>query len=179
MQFKTISLIKYGIVNVWTTMRDDLPDLAKMMEDIESITEEERKNSSAICYVVNTWKSAIKLPQSIKTHFGTDLFVWTDRAEWDNETHVCKWTIELHRFRDSIRCHGSTTFETAMGGLGTKITFSGDLDWNSQKLAGLTGLFGETVLMMAENIVQNAIQKNFRKIAETITKYLDLKLPAH
>jgi len=175
MQFKTVNLIKHETEKVWATMRDDLPKLAEMMDDIESITEKERTESQTTYHVVNIWKSAIKLPQSIMSVLGSDLFVWTDRAEWNNETHVCRWTIELAHFRDSVECHGTTIFESAMGGKGTKISFSGDLVWDRHKLGGIAGAFGETVLIVAEDFIQNAVQKNFRKIAETIAKYMDQK----
>ena len=156
-------------------MRDELPKLAEMMEYIESITEKERTKTPTIYHVVNIWKSATNFPQSIVSLLGSDLFVWTDKAEWNNETHVCRWIIELHHFHDSIKCQGMTIFEPALGGNGTKITFSGDLEWDSQKLAFITGAIGETVLVMAGDIIRNKIEKNFRKVAETIAKYLDKK----
>jgi hypothetical protein len=172
MQFKTVDLVKHGMEKVWASMRDDLPKLANMMEDVESITEEKRFESPPVVHVVNIWKSAMRLPHSLRMLMGSELLAWTDHGEWNNETHVCQWTIELHNFHDSVECHGKTVFEPAMGGNGTKITFSGGLEWNSQKLAGIVGFFGETVLLMAENIIHHAIQKNFRNIAETIAKYL-------
>ncbi len=175
MQFKTVNLIKHGVEDVWQTMRDDLPKLAEMMDDLESITEKERTESPTVFHVVNIWISATKIPQSIKKILDSEHFVWTDRAEWNNETHVCRWTINLHHFHDSVQSHGTTIFEPAMGGNGTKVTFSGNLEWDNEKLTGIVGVFGETVLILAKDIIQNAIQKNFRKITGAIEKYLDQK----
>lgn len=172
MQFKTVDLVKHGKEKVWATMRDDLSKLAEMMEDIESITETERTESPPVVHLVNIWKSALKIPQSIKMIIGSETLVWTDRGNWNNETHICEWTIEFLNLHDSVECRGTTVFEPALGGKGTKITFSGNLEWNSQKLAGIAGFFGETVMLMAEDIIDYAIQKNFRKIADTTGKYL-------
>jgi hypothetical protein len=172
MQFRTLDLVKHEMEKVWASMRDDLPKLADMMEDVESITEEERFESPPVVHVVNIWKCAMSLPNSLRMFVDSGVFIWTDRGEWNNETHVCKWTIEVHNFRDSVECHGKTVFEPAMGGNGTKITFSGDLELNSQKLAGITGFLGATVLLMAEDIIHHAIQKNFRNITKTIAKYM-------
>lgn len=172
MKFQTITIIKYKIDAVWKTMRDDLPELAYLMEDIESITEKERHVSPSVHKVINIWKSATKLPPIIMRYLNTDMFTWTDRAEWNNESLVCNWKIEPHHFRDSIHCKGKTSFESAMGGLGTKITFSGDLEYNSQKLIGITNFIGDTVLGAADSIIRIIVQKNFRKIAEAIEKHL-------
>jgi len=173
MDFKTISLIKHNKARVWMTMRDDLPKLAEMMDDVESITERERTETPAVYYVVNIWKSATKLPRVIVQWLNSEYFTWTDKAEWNNNSYECNWTIELNYFRDSIKCHGTTTFEPAMGGNGTRVTFNGKLEWDKDKLTGITGVFGDAVLAMAEGIIQNVIQKNFRKVTETIAKHLD------
>lgn len=172
MLFKTVNLVKRGMEQVWVTMRDDLPKLAGIMEDVESITEDQRSESPPIVDVVNIWKSAMRPPQSLRMLMGSEALVWTDRGEWNNETHVCRWTIELHNFHDSVECRGTTVFEPALGGKGTKITFSGDLEWNSQKSAGIAGILGEVVLAIAEDIIHRAIQNSFRNIAETIAKYV-------
>jgi hypothetical protein len=173
MEFKTISLIKHRTEKVWSTMRDELPKLAEMMDDIESITEKERIQSKTLYQIVNIWKSATRLPQPVMNLLHTDSFSWTDRAEWNNESHICQWSIEMHYFHDAVQCHGSTVFEPAMGGNGTKVTFSGNLILNSRKLEGFTGVLGEAVFAAAQGIIQNTIQKNFRKVTETIGKHLD------
>jgi len=156
-------------------MRDDLPELAGMIDEIESITEMERTGSEPNYHIVNIWKSSIKLPQAIMSVLGSDLFVWTDTADWNDETHICNWSIELHRFRDSVQCHGTTSFEPAMGGGGTKITFAGDIEWDNRKSGGMTGAMGEAFLVMGGDIIQNSVQKNFRKLTEAASKYLDKK----
>ena len=175
MQFKTVNLIKHGLDKVWTTMRDDLPELAGMMDEIESVTEMEKTVTKSNYHIVNIWRSAIKLPQAIISVLGSDLFVWTDRADWNNETHVCTWSIEVHKFRDSVQCHGTTSFEPAMGGSGTKITFAGELEWDNRKSGGISGAMGEAFLAMGGDIIQSSVQKNFRKLAEAAAKYLDKK----
>jgi hypothetical protein len=124
---------------------------------------------------VNIWKAAVKLPESVMSALGSDLFIWTDRAEWNNDTHICTWTIELHQFRDSVQCYGITTFETAMGGNGTRITFSGNIEWDSSKTGGIKGMLGEAFMVIGGDFIQNAVQKNFRKMAEAAAKYLDKK----
>jgi hypothetical protein len=173
MEFKTTSLIKFGTEKVWATMRDDLPKLAEMMEDIESITETSRTVSKTTYNIVNIWKSATKLPQPIINLLHSNYFSWTDTAEWNNETHFCKWSIEMHHLQNAVICHGSTIFEPAMGGNGTKVTFCGNLELDSRKLSGITGVLGEAVFIGAQGIIQNMMQKNFRKVIETIGKHLD------
>jgi hypothetical protein len=173
MKFQTVSIVKHHINAVWVSMRDDLPAVTSRREDIHSVTEQERHASPRICRIVNVWKARTKLPPAAMRLLDADMFVWTDRAEWNNETRVCTWSIEPHHFRDSICCHGTTAFEPAVGGTGTRITFSGDLEWDSAKLLGLAGGMGEAVFSSAEGIIRNVIQKNFRKVADAVALHLD------
>jgi len=168
-------MIKHGTEKVWKTMRDDLTELVGMIDEIESVTGKERNETKQIYRVVNIWQASVKLPQTIMSVIGSDLFSWTDRAEWNNDTHICTWTIELHQFRESVKCNGTTTFEPAMGGNGTRVTFSGNIDWDNRKTGGMTGMLGEAFLVIGGDFIQNAVQKNFRKLAEATAKYLDKK----
>jgi len=175
MRFQTVSVIKHESRIVWAAMRDDLPKIVHFLGDIESVTEQQRCETKEHCKIVNIWKASPRLPQALVKFIDSDMFMWTDRAEWDNRMQTCNWSIELHHFRDSIQCHGSTLFQPAMGGAGTKVTFSGDLNWNSRKLLGSASFLGETALSAAEGIIRNILQKNFRKIAEALGQYLDEK----
>ena len=176
MNFKTVNVIKHPINRVWTTMRDDLPKLVDLLGDIESITLELYEKESHICKVVNIWKARPPLPQSIARHLDSDMFVWTDRAEWNEKAMECFWSIEPHHFRDIVRCSGSTKFDSAMGGRGTRVTFSGNFEWNNQNLPGMSNALEETVYKGVEALIRNLIPKNFRKITDALTRHLDTNI---
>lgn len=174
MNFKTVNVIKHPMNRVWATMRDDLPKLVDLLSDIDSITVELYEKDSHICRVVNIWKARPPLSRSIASHLDADMFVWTDRAEWNEKTMECFWSIEPHHFRNIVRCSGSTKFDSAMGGRGTRVTFSGDFEWNDPHIPGVPNVLGEAVYKGVETLIMNLIPKNFRKITDAIANHLDV-----
>ena len=173
MNFNSVSVVKHPIDRVWTIMRDDLPNLMDLLEDIEGITVELYEKKEHICKVVNIWKASPPLPQSIASRVAPDMFVWTDSAEWNEKKMECRWSIELHHFRDRVHCSGTTKFDTAMGGRSTKITFSGNIEWINKNTSSITNFLEETIYHTIEPLIKNLIPRNFRKITMAITKRLD------
>ena len=174
MNIKTVCVIKHPIESVWFTMRDELPNLINLLEDIESITVQLYKNkNSAITEVVNVWAASPKLPKVLSKKLDPKMFIWTDYAKWNNDKLECVWRIVPHHFSDKANCAGSTKFENALGGRGTKVTFSGNIDWNNQNHAGLSGILEDAVRKGIEVFVQSLIPKNFRKITGAVSTHLD------
>lgn len=173
MKFQTLKVVRHKLAAVWPAMRDDLPLVTSNRQDIHSVAEQDRQVVLPVHRIVNIWRAKTRLPAAITKLLDEDMFAWTDRAEWDDETGICKWSIELHHFRDAIHCDGTTVFESAIGGNGTKITFSGKLEWSKEKLGGIAGGITNAVLSNAEGIVRNAIQKNFLAIVGAVEDHLD------
>lgn len=172
MNFKTVSIVKHPVARVWTMMRDDLPGLVSRLEDIEGIIVEQYEMNNHLCRVVNVWTASPRLPRGIVKYLDSDMFSWTDRAEWNEETMECLWSIEPHFFRGKIGCSGSTRFEPAMGGRGTKITFSGDFACDSKNLTALPDILRESVYRGVEVLMGTIIPKNFRKITDALSQRL-------
>lgn len=173
MNFKTITIIKHPIDCVWVSMRDDLPKIVHLLEDIESIDVELYEKKSHICKIINIWKASPPLPASLTKLLDSDMFVWTDRAEWNEKKQACSWDIELHHFRDKLQCSGSTIFTEAMGGKGTRIVFSGCIEWNYQSFSGFPIFLDDAVRNVVESFISKLIPKNFRKITEALTNHIE------
>jgi hypothetical protein len=173
MNFSTVSIVKHPIDRVWIAMRDDLPKLVDLLEDIESISVELNEQGPHIHKVVNIWKACPQLPQSIAMRLDSDMFVWTDRAEWNEEKRECLWSIEVHHFRDRVRCSGLTSFGSAMGGRGTRVTFAGSIGWHNRDPSKVTGFLEEAVYKSVEALMRDLVPRNFRKITDALAKHLD------
>lgn len=174
MEIKTVSILKHPLENVWHAMRDELPNLVELLEDIDEIEVETRKNSSPnTIMIVNIWKAHPKLPAVITGKLNTEMFVWTDRAEWNDKALECNWSIEPHYFQDKIQCSGTTKFTTALGGKGTRIAFTSNVKWKNKNGSGVTGFLQDTVYTVIESFMKNLIPKNFHKITVAISKHLD------
>lgn len=174
MNFKTISIIKFPVDIAWNTMLHHLPDIAKDVADLESITEVERTNlPEGSVKIESVWKAKPKLPAMVMKYIKPDMLVWTDSATWREKEKIIDWEIRSHHYYDELYCKGATAFEQAMGGKGCKLTFSGELEWKGKVLSMSLGMLDGTLAKAAENILSQMIPSNLRKITEALSKYIE------
>jgi hypothetical protein len=177
--FKSVIMVKYPKEEVWRAMRDRLPEMTPYLDDVAAITQEERKEQAdGSLKLINVWKADIKIPSLFQSVIDPSTLSWTDRAEWFEKESRCRWTIEPHFFTDCIRCAGTTRFEPAIGGRGTRITFEGEMEILTKKIAGLPPFMEATAAKTVESLVISLIPKNFRKIIDALSVLLKEKHPA-
>ena len=172
MKFNTVSVVKHPLENVWNLMRDNLPKLADHMEDIESIRVESSCQCDDVYQIINVWQARVRLPFDAASHMGDELFSWTDHAEWHEAEHQCRWRIEHKRFGKSFDCAGVTDFQPAMGGRGTRITFSGAIELSLSNVPKMLGILEDPTLKVVESMLTKLIPKNFQKITTAIDRHL-------
>ena len=175
MDFKTLSIIKQPPKVVWQTMRDHFPDIARLVDEVESITV---KSRDQITYgkmeVVNIWKAAPQLPTVIEQYIKPEMLTWTDTAIWDEEKMVCNWTIDSHYFREKMDCKGITKFEPAIGGRGCRLTFQGNIYWDGS-IPITFGVMDGMISKALESIMGKMVPNNFRKLTSAIETYIEMQ----
>lgn len=165
--FKSIVIVKQPIDVIWRTIRDRLPEISAQLDDVASVEVLERRTvGDGIDYIVNQWTAKIRIPDVLASYLQPEMLMWIDRAEWNDVTHACTWTIEPSFFHDSLRCGGEARYEQALGGRGTKITFEGELQVDTSGLVMVPQSLKGIVAMGVESLVILLIPKNFRKVAE-------------
>src|ERR1039457_6044608 len=141
MRISSVSVLKHPRESVWVAIRDRLPEVVLLLDDIESVTVESRKElPDGTVDLVNIWKAKPKLPAIVTGYIKTEMLAWTDRAEYRPRSYECVWRMEPHFLAERIRCSGVTRYEPAMGGRGTRVTFEGDLVLSLQNLAGVPSI---------------------------------------
>lgn len=177
--FKSVIMVKYPKEVVWKTMRDRLPEMTPYLDDVAAITQEHRKEQAdGSLKLINIWKADIKIPSMLQSVIDPSTLSWTDRAEWFEQESRCRWTIEPHFFTDCIRCAGTTHFEPAIGGRGTRITFEGEMEIVTKKIPGVPAFMEATAAKAIESFVTSLIPKNFRKVTDALSILLKEKPPA-
>jgi hypothetical protein len=172
--FKSVVVSRHPVERLWVTVRDRLPELTSMLDDVERISVIERAEPmEGRLRLVNEWRAKPRLPIPIASVTGSDAFVWLDHAEWIESERRCVWRIEPQFFAGSIRCQGVTHYEPALGGRGSKVTFEGELELAESALAGAGPLIARSVTPLVESVVTVMIPKNFRKIVEAAGQLLD------
>ncbi len=172
--FRSISVVKYPRELVWATVRDHLPDLVPLMDDIRQITQLRREEGAeGIVCLDNLWQADPKIPTLLKGELGPDKLSWIDRAEWRQSVYECHWKIEPRFLPELVQCFGLTKYEPAMGGRGTRITFEGQVGVNSSGNQSLPAFVDASLLRGFEGLVGALIPNNLRKLAVAVEKFLD------
>ena len=173
MNFKTVSIVKFPVDLTWQTMLHHLPDIAKDVDDLESINEIERTSQTAdTIKVVSVWCAKPNLPEMVTKYIKPDMLKWDDIALWKEKEKVIDWEIRSHHYSEELQCGGTTAFEPAMGGKGCKLTFSGALEFKGNLFSGM-GVLDSPIAKIAETVLGQMIPSNFRKITEALGRYVE------
>jgi len=173
-EFQSLVVVKHPVEKVWFTVRDRLPELGAMLDDVESIVLIERQSAGpGKVRLVNEWRSSQRIPPVLRDRLEASELGWLDRNLWDDADHRCAWAIEPSVLTQHIQCAGSTRYEPAMGGRGTRITFTGTFDLEPGALAMFTGSLRKPVAAFAESIATTVIPRNVRKLMEAASRLID------
>lgn len=63
--FNATMIVRHPLEIVWSTIQDELPQLALLMEDIRSVSTLERVKGSEMCPLTNLWESVPQLPAAV------------------------------------------------------------------------------------------------------------------
>ena len=162
--FSSFTMIRHPLEQVWATMRDRLPEIAMQMEDLESIVVVERSvESDGRLRLVNRWNAKQQVPALLENALGGKTIHWIDRAVWDDGLRKCTWSIEPSVLAGHIECGGTTRYEPAMAGRGTRVTFEGYFSLKPGFLDGFPAAFEPTIAGFAETIVSSVIPRNLAR----------------
>ncbi|MEZ5666491.1 MAG: SRPBCC family protein [Alphaproteobacteria bacterium] len=172
-EFRDTVVVKQPPDALWRTVRDRLPELAAMIDDIDSIEVVERDDADPACVrLVNRWRSGQRIPGFLHKPLGADAVSWIDRNSWDEAARICRWQIEPSVLPDKIRCDGSTAFEPAMGGRGTRVTFAGRFELAPGALRAVAGPLERQVAGFVESVVTVIVPRNLRRMMDAAAKLI-------
>lgn len=172
-RFSSVVVARHPREIVWKTIRDRLVDLAPLLDGVESITLLERREAEdGAVHLVNLWKATAEIPAILAKVVQPSMLAWVDRAEWRHEAWECRWRIEPRFFPGRIRCSGSTRYEPALGGRGTRITFAGTLEVDLAGVPGLPGFLGAPASGAVESLAIALVPRSFRKLADALSRLL-------
>ena len=161
--FQSLVVLKRPRHELWSIMRDHLVDLATSIEDIERVEQIERTDeANDVVHIVNKWHAHRHVAASVLAFLPIGELSWIDRNRWDASDWTCAWTIEPAFLREHITCSGQTSFASAMGGQGTRVTFAGELDLKP----GALGSMRPMIAGFVESAVTTISPRNLRAVAE-------------
>lgn len=155
---------------VWTTLRDELPQLAATMRGIEAVYRMERTDDpSGMVRTVHEWRAAAKLPAGLERFVDGNALSWIETAQWNEATLESHWTVESKIFAGGLTGSGRTRIEPAMGGRGSRMHFE-----ISAKLGpGALGPLGAGKLKSGfEDAAANLLAKTLQDLGAAVDVYL-------
>lgn len=168
--FSTLVVVRAPPEALFASMRDRLPDIVPALDEIASIEELERSVVGGDVDIVNHWRARQQVPGFLRERLGASEIGWLDRARWSSDTLVCRWRIEPSIGDGAISCTGTTRFQPAMGGRGTRALFEGELLIDPLFISAIVGVINKPVLALVESVATTIIPTNFRAAAEAIAK---------
>jgi hypothetical protein len=165
--FKSLVVVKEPVGVVWATVRDRLTELVPLIEDVAAIEVLQREELGPdLVRIVNRWSAVQRIPELMARSLPSSEISWIDRNEWDGPSFVCRWSVEPSILREHIECRGTTSYQAAMGGAGTRVTFDGTFDLAKGALGGLANALERPMAAFVESIVTTIVPKNSRKVIE-------------
>ena len=165
------SSIPHPIQSVYEAMRDHMPELVPYMPNIQSIVVENREEHGNILHLQNRWTpSQTEIPTVARSFIDSKNTYWIDHAQWNNDTKVCSWRLEMGFMSERVQCTGTTSFQP-LGENETNMQIRGALSLN------LKGLVPRLILGRAnksvETFVGKMVKPNFQKTTEALIQYLN------
>jgi hypothetical protein len=167
--FQCLVGLRHPPRRVAAAIRDLMAELAPSLENVERITTLTRlERPDGGTAMINEWRVNPSLPAALNGMVDRKRLGWLDHAEWSSDLTACAWRIEPYFMGDAIDCRGTTRFEPAMGGRGTKAIFEGRLDIDAAALTTLPAAWRAPATSAVELLISTIIPKNFRKTADAV-----------
>jgi hypothetical protein len=166
-EFKSFTMIREPLEKVWAVMRDRLPEVAESMNDLSGIEVLERSFDAERIRLVNRWTARQTIPSFLRGSLGSESIQWIDRAEWVEKARLCRWVIEPTILKGYIECGGSTKYEMAMAGRGTRVNFEGYFNLQPGFARVVPASLEPLVGGFIESIVSTVIPRNLARAVVT------------
>jgi hypothetical protein len=165
-EFQTLVVMPAPPAVLFRNMRDHLGRFGTRLANIQSITELSRTIEGVNeVHIANEWRVSFDVPPALRGFLGDGHLGWIDRNRWIESRYTCEWAIEPLFLSGHIACVGSTLFEEALGGKGSRVTLRGTLEIKSSALGSTHNLPGP-VTAIAESVVATVLPRNLRSVVE-------------
>lgn len=175
--FHSLVVLRRPRQELWTIMRDHLVAFGGRIADIEDVRQLSRTpDVDGVVRIVNAWRARQQVPPAIRSMLQIDELSWIERTSWNEAASACDWTIEPSFLGEQIMCSGTTTFAVAMGGRGTRVSFTGELDVKPGLLSRL-GSMEPMASGFLETVVTTLVPRNLRAVAEAAAEFQPISAP--
>jgi hypothetical protein len=152
-------------------LRDHLPEVAKHIPDVTSITCLERTERDGEVLLRNRWRGDAQIPRIARPFIKPELLTWIDENTWSERDWTCSWRfVAPSPFTDAIRCEGVNHYEELPGGR-CQLRSEGRLQIDPSKIPGVPKIF-HRVGRDLENWLAKLASPRVAQLAEGVRGHL-------
>lgn len=172
MDYQVVDYVPFPLDLVYSTMRDELPELVAYLPDVKAITVEEREVSAeGQLRLVSRWIAEDRIPLLARAFIKPEHLGWLNFAEWNDLTHSVRYRLEMLFFKEAVEVNGQDFFSAASQG-GCEVRMTGKLRIDLTKHPAVPRLLAKKMQSAAERLVLSLIQPNLAKVNRGIERHL-------
>ena len=172
MKINSESQVEHPRERVYTTYRDQLPDIASYIPDIKSITVQSRECTDFGVRLHNLWKADRDPPKMLKGIVKPEMLQWNDYADWHDAAFYCDWRLEIPAFSEQVCCTGRNAFFVD-GPNRTRVVLTGELEIDMANFPGVPRVLAKRLSPRIESFIIKLITPNLKRVNHSIGQYLD------
>ena len=172
MRIHASSVIRHPLGRVYRAYRDELPQIAAFMPNIDSIVVRSREDRTSGPKLHNVWKGKGEVPQIAQGVIRPEMVCWDDYADWADASTSCRWQIRTRVFTEKVHC-GGTNRLAAEGDRATRVTLEGELELDLADIPGVPRIFARTLKPQVERFIIAMIRPNLEQVNQALERYLD------
>lgn len=155
---------------VYTIVRDRLPELVPFLDNVSAIQELERKATPGGAHVLNRWRAdAGQVPSLVRGFLKPEMLEWLDHADWNDAGLYVDWRIEPAVLAGLYRCHGRNRI--VADGADVRIVISGTLTVDGANIPGVPRLLAGKVIPVMESYLVERMRPNMASLGTGVTRF--------
>lgn len=166
------SVIRHSRARVYRAYRDELPAIARYMENIKEINILKAEPRPGGLKLHNEWVGKAEIPRVVQNIVRPEMVRWDDFADWDDPAWTCSWHLKIRVFSDNFKCSGTNRFEE-VGPKATRVNLSGTLDIHLKDIPGVPRLLAGPLAPQVEKFIVSLIRPNLEAVNVSLERYLD------
>ena len=172
MDFKVTEIIKHPPEEVYLTYRDRLPQLVPYLPNVDLVEVMEKEQTEDGLRLLNRWTVTGSIPRTVRPFFKGKRLSYLDRALWNDEESLVRWSIEIGLFPNAVSCGGVNYFRPGAAPGTTEVSLTGALTVDLARIGGVPRIF-HGIAPKIESFVLDRVKPNLSSVTGAVAQYLD------
>ena len=176
MNLESIDVIDQPVDIVYQTVRDDLPNLAPYLPNIDKIICESKAKSKSGLNLRNRWYAKVELPMLLKKFIKPELLSWLDHASWDDQSKTVSFSLEspLGFGKSLFEAKGINYFESK-GQSKTTLRVTCEVKLYPENVPGVPKILAKKLEPAIESLIKKMLEPNLVSLAKGLKSYYEAR----